>query len=456
MYALLRAAAGVALRWYYRDIRIEGVERIPRGRPTLLVVNHPNALVDALLVGWTVPWRVLITAKATLFRNRVGAALLHWLGVVPLRRASDERRSGRGLDPGRNSDTFRAVREALARGGTVLIFPEGKSHDEPSLAPLKTGAARMALDARDAGVRGLVIVPIGLTFERKDAPRTRVLVQVGEAISMDAWQPGDGGRGPEALTAQIDARLRSVTLNYASNDDAARTIRLASTIAALLGDVQPIGKTDRSLHVDAEIARRITDLSTQLTADERLRDSSDRLVNRLEALEREASDRGILVEDIGIRVASGPALRFIVREGWLLMLGGPVALWGRLNHWLPFRAARLLALRSPDGASDPAMRTLVAGAAFVLITYFAQTAVVAAAWGADWAALYLLSLPIAADINFWLSDRLMRSARRARAFFTFRRDPSLQHRLATELDQLRNEVIALDRAADAFRAVAEF
>jgi 1-acyl-sn-glycerol-3-phosphate acyltransferase len=456
MYALLRAAAGVALRWYYRDIRIEGVERIPRGRPTLLVVNHPNALVDALLVGWTVPWRVLITAKATLFRNRVGAALLHWLGVVPLRRASDERRSGRGVDPGRNSDTFRAVREALARGGTVLIFPEGKSHDEPSLAPLKTGAARMALDARDAGVRGLVIVPIGLTFERKDAPRTRVLVQVGEAISMDAWQPGDGGRGPEALTAQIDARLRSVTLNYASNDDAARTIRLASTIAALLGDVQPIGKTDRSLHVDAEIARRITDLSTQLTADERLRDSSDRLVNRLEALEREASDRGILVEDIGIRVASGPALRFIVREGWLLMLGGPVALWGRLNHWLPFRAARLLALRSPDGASDPAMRTLVAGAAFVLITYFAQTAVVAAAWGADWAALYLLSLPIAADINFWLSDRLMRSARRARAFFTFRRDPSLQHRLATELDQLRNEVIALDRAADAFRAVAEF
>jgi glycerol-3-phosphate O-acyltransferase/dihydroxyacetone phosphate acyltransferase len=360
------------------------------------------------------------------------------------------------VDPGRNSDTFRAVREALARGGTVLIFPEGKSHDEPSLAPLKTGAARMALDARDAGVRGLVIVPIGLTFERKDAPRTRVLVQVGEAISMDAWQPGDGGRGPEALTAQIDARLRSVTLNYASNDDAARTIRLASTIAALLGDVQPIGKTDRSLHVDAEIARRITDLSTQLTADERLRDSSDRLVNRLEALEREASDRGILVEDIGIRVASGPALRFIVREGWLLMLGGPVALWGRLNHWLPFRAARLLALRSPDGASDPAMRTLVAGAAFVLITYFAQTAVVAAAWGADWAALYLLSLPIAADINFWLSDRLMRSARRARAFFTFRRDPSLQHRLATELDQLRNEVIALDRAADAFRAVAEF
>ena len=454
MYALLRAAAGVALRWYYRDIRIEGVERIPRGRPLLLVVNHPNALVDALLVGWTVPWRVLITAKATLFRNRVAAALLHWLGVVPLRRASDERTSGRGVDPGRNRDTFRAVREALARGGTVLIFPEGKSHDEPSLAPLKTGAARMALDARDAGVRGLAIVPIGLTFERKEAPRTRVLVQVGEAISIDAWQPRQSGSAA-ALTADIDARLRAVTLNYASSDDAARTIRLASTIAALLTDVQPIGKTDRGLHVDAGIARRITDLSAQLTADERLRERTDRLVGRLEALEREARERGIFVDDIGIAVASGPAMRFIVREGWLLLIGGPVALWGRLNHWLPFRAARLLALRSPDGASDPAMRTLVAGAAFVLITYLAQTAVVGALWGVNWASLYLLSLPIAADINFWLSDRLLRAARRARAFLMFRREPALQRRLAKELAEVRDEVTALDRAADAYTSAAK-
>ena len=454
MYALLRAAAGVALRWYYRDIRIEGVERIPRGRPMLLVVNHPNALVDALLVGWTVPWRVLITAKATLFRNRVAAALLRWLGVVPLRRASDERTSGRGVDRGRNRDTFRAVREALAAGGTVLIFPEGKSHDEPSLAPLKTGAARMALDARDAGVRGLEIVPIGLTFERKETPRTRVLVQVGEAISIDAWQPRQSGSA-EMLTADIDARLRAVTLNYASNDDAARTIRLASTIAALLADVRPIGKTDRGLHVEAGIARRIADLSTQLTADERLRDRTDRLVGRLEALEREASERGILVDDIAIPMASGAALRFIVREGWLLLIGGPVAIWGRLNHWLPFRAARLLALRSPDGASDPAMRTLVAGAAFVLITYLAQTAVVAALWGVNWSALYLLSLPIAADINFWLSDRLLRAARRARAFLMFRREPAMQRRLATELAELRDELTALDRAAAAYAPAAK-
>src|SRR5437763_812773 len=188
MYALLRAIAGVALRWYYRDIQVEGIERIPRDHPLLLVVNHPNALVDALLVGWIVPRRVLITAKSTLFGNPLANALLRWVGVVPLYRMSDIAQDTRSVDPSRNRQTFRAVYDALQRGGVVLIFPEGKSHDEPSLAPLKTGAARMALHAREKGdVAGLTIVPIGLTFERKETPRTRVLVQVGEPIPVDSW-----------------------------------------------------------------------------------------------------------------------------------------------------------------------------------------------------------------------------------------------------------------------------
>ena len=452
MYALLRAAAGVALRWYYRDVRIQGIDRIPRGRPLLLVVNHPNALVDALLVGWAVPWRVLILAKATLFSNRVAGALLRWLGVLPVRRASDERARGR-VDPTRNRDTFLAVRESLRRGKTVLIFPEGKSHDEPSLAPLKTGAARIALDARKAGVRGLALVPIGLTFERKDLPRTRVLVQVGEALSMDAWQRRDATcSDAEALTAEIEARLRAVTLNYGSADLAARTVRLASTIAALFPDARD--GADRGLDIDAAIARRIADLSRRLAGADQLRARADRVTARLDTVAQTASKHQMSIEDIGIALDLRSALRFTAREGWLLLLSGPVALWGRINHWLPFRAARVIALKAPDGASDPAMRTVVAGAAFLLIAYVAQSALVAALFGPWPAAIYLVSLPVAADIDFWLSDRVARTARRARAFRLFRREPGLHQQLIRELAELRTEVTALDRELGASLPVA--
>lgn len=448
MYPLLRAVAGLALRWYYRDIEVEGLARIPRQRPLLLVVNHPNALVDAMLVAWLVPRRVLITAKATIFRNPVANALLRWVGVVPLRRASDESQGRGSSSPARNKETFRAVYDALRARRTVLIFPEGKSHDEPSLAPLKTGAARMALYAHETGgVTDLAIVPIGLTFERKEAPRTRVLVQVGEPIFLSSWRAPAGSSAADALTAEIDSRLRAVTSNYPTADDAARAVRLASLIAALFDDVPAIGVGGRSLGVEMAIARRIDELSARLQdADDTLRRQADQLVRRLDAVESVAANHGILIEDVGIAVSGPSALRFVVRESWLLAVAGPIAIWGRVNHWLPFWAARAIAMRSIDSAADPAMRTLVAGTAFVALTYAAQTALVDVVWGGPVAIAYLVSLPIAADINFYFSDRLHRAMHRARAFRRFRRDPGLQTRLSDELRSLRLDVQAFDRA----------
>src|SRR5918992_473707 len=93
LYNLLRLITGIALRWFYREVSVRHAERIPRGaRPLLLAVNHPNALVDALLVGWAMPRPITITAKATLFENPALAWFLRYMGVVPLRRASDGRR----------------------------------------------------------------------------------------------------------------------------------------------------------------------------------------------------------------------------------------------------------------------------------------------------------------------------------------------------------------------------
>jgi hypothetical protein len=347
------------------------------------------------------------------------------------------------------------VYDALRGNGTVLIFPEGKSHDEPSLAPLKTGAARMALYAQEAGnVSDLAILPIGLTFERKEAPRTRVLVQIGEPILLGSWRAPPNTPPAEALTAEIDARLRAITLNYSTVDDATRAVRLASLIAALFEAVPSIGVVDRGLGVEMAIARRIDDLSSKLQhADDALRRQADQLVRRLDSVERVAANHGVLIEDVGISLERKRALRFIVREGWLLVVGGPIAIWGRVNHWFPFRAARLIAMRSIDSAADPAMRTLVAGAAFVLLTYLAQSALVAALWGPTAALVYLISLPVAADINFYLSDRLQRALHRARAFLRFRRDPELQMRLSEELASLREGVEAFDRALASSRPV---
>ena len=448
MYALLRAIAGVALRWYYRDIHVVGTDRIPRDRPLLLVVNHPNALVDALLVGWIMPRRVLITAKATIFKNPVGAALLRWVGVLPLRRTSDEQATGEATaGTARNAETFRAVHDALARRRCVLIFPEGKTPDEPALAPLKTGAARMALHARASGdAAGLAILPIGLVFEQKETPRSRVFVEVGEPILLDLWPAGDNKNAADALTAEIEARLRALTLSYATTDDAARARRLAMSVASLIEPMEHLGDR-RSLALETAIARRIDRVSTMLSAaDETSRARAEQLLARLEAVEDEAEAHNIQLDDACIELGRRPGMRFVLREGMYLLIGGPVALWGRMNHWLPLRAARLLAMRKVQSTADPAMRTIVAGAALILLAYLLQTLLVAWLWGWPVAALYLISLPLAADVSFRLTDRMRRARHRARAYLVLRENSALRTRLAAELAGLRNDFLDFDRA----------
>jgi glycerol-3-phosphate O-acyltransferase/dihydroxyacetone phosphate acyltransferase len=450
LYALLRSIAGIALRWFYRRIDVEGLERLPRNAPLILVVNHPNALVDALLVGWSIPRRVVLTAKATLFQSRPLATLLGWIGVVPLVRSSDVRAAPGAtgtIDPRRNARAFGALRDVLRRQGAVVIFPEGISHDNPSLAPLRTGAARIALEARDeGGVEGLYIVPIGLTFERKDAPRTRVLVQVGDAIEVDQWTIGVETAVP-ALTEEIDARLRAVTQNYETADDAARAAALSTLFAALFRNEPESVGSSRSLRVEVSLARRIEGARRALahSRDDQLRARTDALLQSLAAFEARLALHNVALDDVTVSAAGRHAAPFVLREGWVLAIAGPVALWGNINHWLPFHGARLIARRSIESASDPAMRTIVAGTALVVAFYAMQGAAVALLAGWIAAVLYVVSLPLAADVNFVLRERVRRVVHRARTYLLFRRRPKLREQLQGELQRLRDEALAIEQ-----------
>jgi len=210
IYSVLRWINGVALHWFYGDIRISGKERIPTGVPLLIAANHQNALVDSLIVGWVMPRRIAMTAKATLTENPLIALLFKIVGVVPLRRVSDEARKANGASPdrSRNAEAFREILNLLEHRRAVLIFPEGKSHNEVGLEPLKTGLARLALQARDErSIKGVTILPLGLIFEDKGVPGTAIGARVGEPIEMDSWPSTDH----VGLTEEIARRLRSVS-----------------------------------------------------------------------------------------------------------------------------------------------------------------------------------------------------------------------------------------------------
>src|SRR5262249_52153633 len=150
-------------------------------------INHPNNLIDSLLVGAVVPRKVHYLATATLFRNRVLARFLLAAGAIPVYRRQDppgHARQARGEpvkqnpnvdDP--NAAMFTACHRAFADGQVVAIYPEGTTHAEARVQRIKTGAARIVLGY--AKPETLTVIPVGLSFEARKSFQARVLVSFG-------------------------------------------------------------------------------------------------------------------------------------------------------------------------------------------------------------------------------------------------------------------------------------
>lgn len=212
--AFVAGLARLMLRVFFREVEVVGLERIPRGVPLVIVANHVNSLVDPMLLLGFLGARPRVLAKSTLWSHPVVAPLVLLAGAIPVYRRGE-------ADTARNTQIFARAGEALAGGAAIALFPEGGSHNEPHLLPLKTGAARLVLGAAAThGPIGLRIVPVGLVYEAKGGSRSRVVVNVGAVIDPTAdaaLYASDEARAVRRLTARIAEALGRVVVSYSSS-----------------------------------------------------------------------------------------------------------------------------------------------------------------------------------------------------------------------------------------------
>ncbi|MDB4982167.1 MAG: phospholipid/glycerol acyltransferase, partial [Myxococcales bacterium] len=257
LVALLRSLAMALVKLYYPARTVEGAERIPAGRPVVFVLNHPNGLLDPIVLCATTGRPARFLAKSTLFGNPFGRFTMDAFGSIPIYRAKES--GARAGDASRNDESFARCRAALARGEALALFPEGTSHSDPQMKPLKTGAARIALSAEreraDAGGHlGAVIVPVGLFYERKARFRSAVLLAVGEPLEVASLLPrylADERAAVDALTDDLRARLDAVVLQAETRELLAGLARVARWTA----DKRPEDETGDADALAADLRR---------------------------------------------------------------------------------------------------------------------------------------------------------------------------------------------------------
>jgi 1-acyl-sn-glycerol-3-phosphate acyltransferase len=421
LYRAMPVISEAATRSYYR-VTVDGA-RVPPHGPVLLVANHNNSLVDPALVAWTAGRHVRFLAKAPLFTHALIGWLIRAVGSVPVYRSQD--------DPAKvsqNVDSFRDVHAVLAGGHAVGIFPEGISHSASRLAPLKTGAARIAIGAAKQLGTDFPIVAMGLVFRDRDRFRSEAHVIIGESFRWDDLVNGDGVADRTAvreLTGRIEHAMRAVSLNLQYWEDEP----LVRTAEAIWRAEFDAAKSAPDPAVEIQRLRTVTSALHAL----RFNDAEDWRQTSvwLRAHGRALDTLGLTPGTLATDVSLGAALRWaIVRVPFVVLL--PISLLGAVVFWAPKRFTASIAASIAKKEGDDALvthRVLVGGLLFpVWFLLVALLVGVFAGW--SWGALALVLQPV------WAFAALNVGERRQRAWLTVRRY-FLRHLELPRLEKLR-------------------
>jgi 1-acyl-sn-glycerol-3-phosphate acyltransferase len=440
LYPLFRLLARLTLRLFFRRIEVEGREGVPPAGPVLLVANHTNALVDPLVLVISLRRRVTLTAKNVLARNPLLGLLMTGLGVVTFHRRED---IGKGADRRQNLDSLRRLREVLQRGGAVCIFPEGISHSDLHMRPFRTGAARLALEyVRTAGNPGrLSIVPVGLLYTAKDRFRSAVWLRCGVPLDVADWLAANPDADALALTEEVRQRVEALLVQYQTRRESLILSGAADLLASGAAPPAPLGWGERPVAEDFRLLARLQ--AGYHTLRETHPEEVEALAWRVRRYRAELRRLGIEAREIYLPLHSGKALFFVVRELELLVVGAPLALFGAVNHLVPYLTVRALARALSKDKDHWATNIVYTSCLVFPLCYLLQ---VGAAWlllPALWAALYTVALPYTGYLALLYGERAGAAWRRLRTFLYFFANRSRQEELAREGREIITAVRAL-------------
>lgn len=318
------------VKFYYPRIEVTGLGLVPRTGPVLLAANHPNSLIDPVLLGIAARRPVHLMAKAPLFTVPVFGDLMRALGMVPAYRGSDDPRQVT-----KNLESLAAAARQLAAGKVMGIFPEGKSHDATALALVRSGAARLAMQALAAGATDLQVVPVGINYERKERFRSAVWIKIGRPIHAASWLTQHGGDehlAMRTLTQELNSRLKNCIAHL---DNPAWEPYLADLEALL----PAAGFRAKNALAALHRRKRAADALNWFHRHDPARAEA---ATRALAAHRHALERAGLPGDARLFQLRGWRLfGAMVRDGLLLLLGGLVGLLGALHHIVPYGLVRL-------------------------------------------------------------------------------------------------------------------
>jgi glycerol-3-phosphate O-acyltransferase/dihydroxyacetone phosphate acyltransferase len=393
LYTFLQNIIKIALAIFFQKIEIRHGENVPERGPVLFAVNHPDSQMDAFVLSSAIKRKVHYLAHAGLFANKLRARLLRSCGVIPV-----SRQRGKSDKIDRNIDTFQECYEVLERGDVIGIFPEGISEMARRVRKIKTGAARIVLEAerRNKYELGVKLIPIGLHFFSRSRFRSKVLVNVGRPIDLQPHfflHMKDNIEAVNRLTSQIQSSLEALTINV-QHTELDRFVKDIESIYRdeLMTQTLADHKSSKKIIAEFVVTQKIADCVEYYHDHDpqRVRDMEEKISAYKRKLKRLHLKDIMVREKTSIKKLFKSELTGIAKA----IVGFPLAVYGVLNNFFPYRITEFIARKFIDDKTKILMALLVGGGITFILFYSAQVFLIWYLEGLLWAILYLCTLPL--------------------------------------------------------------
>ena len=423
-YRLVRPLARIALKIYFKNIYISGLENLPQGKPIIFAANHPTAFLEPCLLACLLPTPLHFMVRGDFFQKPIFRKMLESLQMIPMYRKKDI-----GIKGVKNNfSSLDIVYDLLAENKAILILAEGTTEHEKRLRPIQKGTARMALGAikkhPDLAVQ---IVPIGVNYADVLTFRSTVMLDIGPAIDVLSFLSKADGHPAKAikqLTTEVKSHLEKQVVVIDKVADEVLTEQLLE-LQRSQNDVKNFPSASRvPLEQEIQIAQAVNQMAVI---------EKDELRKLVSSYFKELSD--LELKDKAIISADKPS--FIASIA--LVFGFIPYLLGRLLNFLPLQFGKWWAENKVAEIVfyAPLKVSLTLGA---YIFYALLLLLLALIIGQTWFWLSLLTIPLLGYFSLF--------------YYEYREDWKAQRLVAktdtTIIDSLRNKRATIQKQLSVF------
>jgi 1-acyl-sn-glycerol-3-phosphate acyltransferase len=173
---ILKIFIRAALWLFCVDIHVKNKYLLKQDGPLLIIANHPNSFLDAIIIGAQYHRRIYFLARGDAFTKKHHRYLLGLLNMIPVYRLREGKQYLH-----LNEYAFNESVKLLKKGEAVLIFIEGVCINSHQLQPFKKGASRILSRAHEQNIFPKIHIA-GIAYNQLKGIGKRINICITEFI----------------------------------------------------------------------------------------------------------------------------------------------------------------------------------------------------------------------------------------------------------------------------------